>query len=366
MPMGSAEPQSGLGRLLKQFGAKAAIIAVGAAVAVGSLEQTRFLPKPAIVAHPFSDVLTGRATGSDSTRRWNVLGDNVEHDRIAYWMTRLTTTMRGGVEATLGRKSQYDEMIAAKLVERHMPADLIYLAMIESEFNPNATSPVKAKGLWQFMAATARQFGLVVRGTTDERTNPEKATDAALTYLNDLHTRFGSWYLAAAAYNSGGGTVSKALREVTGKTTGTDSDFFRILPRLPKETQDYVPKLIAAARVGNDPGKYGLTVKEAGGQVQPLVPLVVDPSPAKLSSTDTSVAKAVATKSSVRKSVAKRMAAKKTVTRKAVARKAGRRATEKSATKRKATTHHTPITKRPGLKKPLTKKSTSRKAMTNR
>src|SRR5438270_8026651 len=254
MPTQSPKKQSGLVRALKQYGAKAGIIAVGAAIAIGSLEQTRFLPKPKIVQHPFEDVASGRPTGASDTAQkpWNVLGANVEHDRIAYWMTKLTTSMRAGVETALGRKTKYDDMIAAKLEERHMPADLIYLAMIESEFNPQATSPVKAKGLWQFMATTARQFGLVVRGKTDERVNPEKATDAALTYLDALHTRFGSWLLAAAAYNSGGGTVSKALRAVTGKTTGTDSDFFKILPRLPKETQDYVPKLIATARVGND------------------------------------------------------------------------------------------------------------------
>ena len=72
------------------------------------------------------------------------------------------------------------------------------------------------------------------------------------------HDRFGSWYLAAAAYNSGAGTVSKALRKVTGQTRGTDEDFFRILSALPKETQDYVPKLIATARVGSDPERYGL------------------------------------------------------------------------------------------------------------
>src|SRR5258708_38323539 len=97
--------------------------------------------------------------------------------------------------------------------------------MIESEFNPTATSPVQAKGLWQFMASTARQFGLIVRGKIDERTNPEKATHAALTYLSDLHTRFGSWLLAAAAYNSAGGPVSKALRQATGTTAATDSHF---------------------------------------------------------------------------------------------------------------------------------------------
>src|SRR5207342_2635009 len=103
--------------------------------------------------------------------------------------------------------------------------DLIYLAMIESEFNPNAKSPVRAVGMWQFMSATARQFGLKVRGGVDERKDPARATDAALEYLSKLHDRFGSWYLAAAAYNSGEGTVLKALRRVTGQSVGTDEDF---------------------------------------------------------------------------------------------------------------------------------------------
>src|SRR5260370_42121359 len=110
----SADSQSGLVRLIKRYGARAGIIAVGTAVAVGSLQQTRFLPKPPIIQHPFSDVLTGRATAlasSDSTKSANALGANVEHDRIAQWMTKLTTTMRVGVEAALGRKSQYDAMM---------------------------------------------------------------------------------------------------------------------------------------------------------------------------------------------------------------------------------------------------------------
>jgi len=129
--------------------------------------------------------------------------------------------------------------------------------MIESGFNPKAKSPVAARGLWQFMSATARQYGLKVTHRVDERTSPSRATDAALEYLSDLHARFGSWYLAAAAYNSGPGTVSKALRRVTGKTKGTDADYYRISSRLPKETRDYVPKLVAAARIGSNPAKYG-------------------------------------------------------------------------------------------------------------
>jgi soluble lytic murein transglycosylase-like protein len=343
----SPTTQSGLVRALKRYGAKAGIIAVGAAIAIGSLEQTRFLPKPTIVQHPFADVASGRATAGDSANRpWNVLGQNVEHDRIAYWMNKLTTTARGGVETALGRKSKYDDMIAAKLEERHMPADLIYLAMIESEFNPTATSRVKAKGLWQFMAATARQFGLVVRGKTDERVDPEKATDAALTYLDALHNQFGSWYLAAAAYNSGGGTVRKALREVTGKTTGTDSDFFRILPRLPKETQDYVPKLIATARVGNDPARYGLTVHESGGEVSPLTPLPLVVDSAKLKP-----ATAAAT------TTARNATSKSTATRKTTA----KRSTTKKSTAKKTSTKKSTATRKSSTRKPTTKRSTTRR-----
>jgi membrane-bound lytic murein transglycosylase D len=154
---------------------------------------------------------------------------------------------------------KYASMINAKLDAKQMPRELIYLALIESNFNPNAKSKVGAVGMWQFMSATARQLGLTVKGKTDERKNPAEATDAALTYLSSLHDRFGSWYLAAAAYNSGAGTVSKALKKVTGKTTGTDEDFFRILSSLPRETQDYVPKLIASARVGSNPAQYGLS-----------------------------------------------------------------------------------------------------------
>ncbi len=150
-------------------------------------------------------------------------------------------------------------VVNQKLDARDMARELIFLAMIESNFNPSAKSKVGAVGMWQFMSSTARSFGLRVKGRTNERKDPVEATEAALTYLTQLHDRFGSWYLAAAAYNSGAGTVSKALRKVTGKTTGTDEGFFRILSLLPRETQDYAPKLIAAAKVGSDPQHYGFT-----------------------------------------------------------------------------------------------------------
>jgi membrane-bound lytic murein transglycosylase D len=158
---------------------------------------------------------------------------------------------------------KYTGMITDKLDARGMPHDLIYLAMIESRFEPTARSHASAVGLWQFMASTARRFGLEVGRGVDQRKNPAASTDAALSYLSSLYHRFGSWYLAAAAYNSGEGTVQRALKKVTGRTTGTDADFFKILPVLPKETRDYVPKLIATATIASDPESYGLSAPAA-------------------------------------------------------------------------------------------------------
>lgn len=322
----TTKSQSGFRRLAKRWGAKAAIIVVGAGFAVGTLEKTRFLPKPKIVERPFADVLVPK--GNIGLKPWAILDAGKEHDRISTWVTRLTTGgNKRGVEQTLGKKAQYEEMIRTKLEERKMPADLIYLAMIESNFNPNATSPVKAKGMWQFMAATAREFGLTVRGGTDDRTDPAKATDAALTYLQSLKDRFGSWYLAAAAYNSGGGTVSKAMRKTVGRTKGTDDDFWLIMPNLPKETQDYVPKLIATARVGNDPAKYGLKVQEQGGTVDlsavavaPIRPARVDKVRAPIKASSRS-AKPAVKKTSIRKSPVKKPAVKKPAVKKPTVKK---------------------------------------------
>ena len=181
---------------------------------------------------------------------------NIANANVDAWVKRFTTH-RAGYATYLRRMTKYDDMISAKLAKKNMPQGLIYLAMIESGFNPTAKSPVGARGLWQFMSPTAREYGLTVRGRVDERTNPARATDAALNYLSDLHERFGSWYLAAAAYNTGQGRVARIMKEVTGSSKGTDADFYRIAHRLPKETRDYVPKLIAAARIGSNPQRYG-------------------------------------------------------------------------------------------------------------
>ena len=188
---------------------------------------------------------------------WDI--SNLDNSRVDMWIGIYTTRpkLRERFAVWLERKPKYEEMISAKLAANDMPQDLIYLAMIESGFNPKAYSHAKAGGLWQFIAETGQRYGLTVNNQVDERNHPDKATDAALAYLTDLHDRFGSWYLAAAAYNTGENRVGHIMREVTGKERGTDADYYRISSRLPRETRDYVPMMIAAARIAKDPAKYG-------------------------------------------------------------------------------------------------------------
>lgn len=181
----------------------------------------------------------------------------LENARVDSWIRRFTTTQRGSFATYLRRMTRYEDMISEKLADRGMPQGLIYLAMIESGFDPSAKSQVAATGMWQFMKGTAKQYGLRVGGGVDERKNPARATDAALEYLSDLHDRFGSWYLAAAAYNTGQGRVARVMKQVTGRQKGSDADYYRIAHRLPRETRDYVPKMIAAASIGSNPARYG-------------------------------------------------------------------------------------------------------------
>jgi len=197
-----------------------------------------------------------------TSTQWDLA--NLDNARVDSWIKLFSTNpkVRSRFAVWLDRKPKYEPMISAKLEQRDMPQDLIYLAMIESGFNPTAKSPAKAGGLWQFISETGKRYGLTVNKRVDERNHPEKATDAALSYLSDLHDRFGSWYLAAAAYNTGENRVGRIMRQVTGKEKGTDADYYRISRLLPRETQDYVPMMIAAARISKEPGKYGFADTE--------------------------------------------------------------------------------------------------------
>ncbi len=175
------------------------------------------------------------------------------NDRVEAWINYFQNVIPERFGLYLARKGSYERMIRRKLRERGMPQDLLYLALIESGMNPNAYSRAAAVGMWQFISSTARLYGLEVTHWVDERRDPDRATDAALEYLQDLYDRFGSWYLAAAAYNGGPGRVSRGLARMDGGTFWDLADA-RLLR---SETRNYVPKLIAAAIIGSDPARYG-------------------------------------------------------------------------------------------------------------
>jgi membrane-bound lytic murein transglycosylase D len=237
-----------------------------AGIAVGAVIYT--IPHSSSSSNPVEEALARVSeTGSPNAATalqpgWDLA--NLNHARVDSWVKNFSTNpkLRSNFAVWLDRKPTYEPMISAKLSERDMPQDLIYLAMIESGFNPKAKSPAAAGGLWQFISETGKRYGLTVNKRVDERNQPVKATDAALSYLSDLHDRFGSWYLAAAAYNTGENRVGRLMRQVTGSEKGTDADYYRISSLLPKETQNYVPMMIAAARISKDPAKYGFPVDD--------------------------------------------------------------------------------------------------------
>jgi membrane-bound lytic murein transglycosylase D len=141
------------------------------------------------------------------------------------------------------------------LKENGVPEDLVYLALIESGFNPYAYSRAKASGPWQFISLTGKRYGLQANGWVDERRDPEKSTIAAARYLKDLYDLFECWYLAVAGYNAGETRIATAV-----KRYGT-GDFWELTKYrdLKQETKDYVPQIIAAAVIAGNPVQYGFT-----------------------------------------------------------------------------------------------------------
>jgi membrane-bound lytic murein transglycosylase D len=175
------------------------------------------------------------------------------------WTLRLAASPghREETRRALERMRHLEPVIRAALAQERIPRDLLYLALVESSFRPAATSPMGAAGVWQFMPGTARGYGLEVGDWVDERRDPVRASYAAARHLRELHEQLGGWHLAAAAYNCGSGCVRRALRLHGGGPEGGELRYWRIRPYLPRETRDYVPKLLAAARIARDPEAFG-------------------------------------------------------------------------------------------------------------
>jgi membrane-bound lytic murein transglycosylase D len=192
------------------------------------------------------------------------------NDSVLQYLSFFTTTKgRAVIEHGLGRAGRYNDMIRRVLRQEGVPQDLIYLAQAESAFQPAAVSRAGARGLWQFMPFRGEEYDLDRNYWVDERSDPEKATRAAARHMRDLYDMFGDWYLVMAAYNSGPMNVVKAV-ERTGY-----ADFWDLqrLHALPKQTQNYVPIIIAMALVAKDPSLYGVQVApEKPAQIDTIKP----------------------------------------------------------------------------------------------
>lgn len=165
---------------------------------------------------------------------------------IKRYIDLYTKERREQVQVMLGLGNYYNAVFESALEKYQLPLELKYLPVVESALNPNAVSKAGATGLWQFMYATGKMYGLEVNTLLDDRRDPIKSSDAAAQYLKDLYQIFGDWHLAIAAYNCGPGNVNKAIKRAGGK-----KNYWEIYNYLPKETRGYVPLFIAANYVMN-------------------------------------------------------------------------------------------------------------------
>ncbi len=230
--------------------------------------------------------------------RWDIdVRTYASHPRVRYYLDYFQGPARGHMELVLSRSARFEPMIRSRFQREGLPGDLGYLALVESGYSSDAVSRSYAVGMWQFMRGTGKGYGLRIDSWVDERRDPVKATDAAARHLRDLRERFGSLYLAAAAYNAGAGKVSRSLGKLEWDAAAadvvepaedslaslaslvarddsveaeldaapdssaitSDAAFFRLASTdlLAAETQDYVPKLIAAALIAKAPTRYG-------------------------------------------------------------------------------------------------------------
>lgn len=163
--------------------------------------------------------------------------NNIIKNHIIYYTQRIPNK----IDLILGLSSYYLPIFEEIFDQYDMPKELKAMAIIESALNPVATSRVNARGIWQFMYRTARQYNLEINTYVDERLDPVASSHAAAKYLKDAYTIFGDWSLAIASYNCGAGNVNKAIRRA-----GGSRDFWTIYPYLPRETRGYVPSFVAA------------------------------------------------------------------------------------------------------------------------
>ena len=201
----------------------------------------------------------------------------IVNSQVVSFLKAFQTIRHDGIQRALDRMGEFIGPFQ-EIFRRHgVPEDLAYLPIIESGFRVDATSRARARGAWQFMASTARLFGLRVDWQVDERLDPFKAADAAARFLKHLYDEYDDWYIALACYNGGPRRVVKAMRALQ------TADFFTINQsrHIRRETKNYVPAFLASLIIARSPGEYGFTL--GGGEALFAGCKTVDvPSPAAL------------------------------------------------------------------------------------
>ena len=183
--------------------------------------------------------------------------------KVSRWIAFFQENGKGFFRDWLEKSSKYMPTIQNELKKAGLPMDLAYMVMIESGFSSSAVSSAQAVGPWQFISATGKNYGLHQNYWLDERRDLTKSTKAAINYMKDLYQEFGSWYLVAASYNMGEGGLRRQI-----KKHGT-KDYWELVRKqaLPQETQDYVPKILAAMMISKAPNLYGFR------NLEPMSPL---------------------------------------------------------------------------------------------
>ena len=229
--------------------------------------EIEYINGPDLVDDPVQDLLadmdTAHDSGMDDTKDsdlWTRIKDGYAIDDVKSPHTSTHEDWYASrpdyVKRMVDRSQKYLFYIVEEVQKRGMPTEIALLPMIESAFNPQAYSRSKASGIWQFVPATGKHFGLQQNWWIDNRRDVTAATNAALDYLQKLHGMFGSWDLALAAYNAGEGTVQRAIDK--NRRLGLATNYQSL--NLPPETRNYVPKLQAVKNIVTDPEKYGLTI----------------------------------------------------------------------------------------------------------
>ena len=182
----------------------------------------------------------------DRLRRLPTIMEMPYNNVVQKFIDRYSNELRNAVGIMLGASNFYMPIFEQALETYNLPLELKYLPVIESGLNPKAVSRVGATGLWQFMLATAKNYGLEINSLLDERCDPIKSSYAAANYLSDLYRIFGDWNLVIAAYNCGPDKLTQAIHRA-----GGTKDYWKIYPYLPRETRGYVPAFIAANYIMN-------------------------------------------------------------------------------------------------------------------